>query len=278
MRRARVSARRTRFALAFALAMGLAAMGAAAAQRDTILTNGRNLQIPINHGLPDKPFGFTFCRLRYQNIRRARKSGWGDDYPQADYNLMVRLSELTKTRISRWNNGDPGFANVTAMDPDLFQCPYLRMQNAANYDFTPDETVRMHDYLLKGGFLWIDDNWDPDFEYIRPNLMRILPDAHIVDLPVDHPMFSTVFRVDPLPQIPSLGSWQRSGETSEIGPSTVHYYGVFDQHERLVVLVSMNSDVSDSWEREGDNRDYFDVFGREGYALGVDVAVWAMTH
>ena len=40
----------------------------------------------------------------------------------------------------------------------------------------------------------------------------------------------------------------------------------------------MNSDVSDSWEREGDNADYFGVFGRDGYALGVDVAVYAMTH
>ena len=81
-----------------------------------------------------------------------------------------------------------------------------------------------------------------------------------------------------LPQIPSLGSWLRSGEDSEIGPSTVHYYGVFDDHDRLNVLVSMNSDVSDSWEREGDNRDYFETFGGKGYALGVDVAVWVMTH
>ena len=266
-----------RFALAFALALGLAVMSGAA-QRSTILINGRNLQTPINHGLPDKPLGFTFCRLRYENIRRARKSGWGDDYPQADYNFMVRLSELTKTRISRWSNGDPGFANVTAMDPDLFLCPYLRMQNAANYDFTPQETARMHDYLLKGGFLWIDDNWDPDFEYIRPNLMRILPGAQIVDLPVEHPIFATLYRVDPLPQIPSLGSWQRNRQDSEIGPSTVHYYGVFDDHERLVVLVSMNSDVSDSWEREGDNPEYFYTFGGKGYALGVNVAVWVMTH
>jgi len=272
----RASARWTRFALAFALAMGLAAL-VGAAQQSTILTNGRNLQVPINHGLPDKSLAFTFCRLRYQNIRRARKSGWGDDYPQADFNLLVRLSEFTKTRISRWNNGDPGFANVTAMDPDLFQCPFLRMQNAANYDFTPEETVRMREYLLKGGFLWIDDNWDPDFEYIRPNLLRILPEAQIVDLPVDHPMFSSFFHIDPLPQIPSLGSWARTGETSEIGPSTVHYYGVFAD-DRLVVLVSMNSDVSDSWEREGDNQAYFDVFGREGYSLGVNVAVWTLTH
>ena len=133
-RRTRAPARRKRFALAVALALGLAVASGAA--QDRILTNGQNLQIPINHGLPDKPLGFTFCRLRYQNIRRARKSGWGDDYPQADYNFMVRLAELTTTTISRWNNGYPGFANVTALDPDLFRCPYLRMQNAANYDFT----------------------------------------------------------------------------------------------------------------------------------------------
>jgi hypothetical protein len=266
----------SRFAMALALAVVLAAVGAAA-QRSFILTNGRNLQVPINHGLPDKPFGFTFCRLRYQNIRRARKSGWGDDYPQADNNLMVRLSELTKTPISRWNDGSPGFANVTAMDPDLFQCPYLRMQNAANYDFTPDETVRMREYLLKGGFLWIDDNWDPDFEYIRPNLLRILPNAPIVDLAKDHLIFSEVYKVDP-PQIPSMNSWLRSGQTGEFGPSTVHYYGVLDPHGRLAVLVSMNSDVSDSWEREGDSRAYFEAFGQQGYALGIDVAIYSMTH
>ena len=220
----RTSARWIRFAVGLALALGLA-VASGAAQRFTIMTNGQNLQRPINHGLPDKQLGFTFCRLRYENIRRARKSGWGDDYPQADYNFLVRLAELTTTTISRWDNGYPGFANVTATDSDLFGCPYLRMQNAANYDFTPEETARMHDYLLKGGFLWIDDNWDPDFEYIRPNLMRILPGAKIVDLPVEHPMFSVLYRVNPLPQIPSLGSWQRTRQDSEIGPSTVHRRG-----------------------------------------------------
>ncbi|HKT80073.1 MAG TPA: DUF4159 domain-containing protein [Vicinamibacterales bacterium] len=273
----RASSVRVRFTLALCLALAVAVVSAAA-QQFTILTNGRNLQIPINHGLPDKPLGFTFCRLRYDRIRAVRKSGWGDDYPQADYNFMVRLAELTRTTISRWNNGYPGFANVTPTDPDLFRCPYLRMQNAANYDFTPEEAERMRAYLLKGGFLWIDDNWDPDFEYIRPNLLRILPGARIDDLTVDHPLFSILYRVDPLPQIPSLGSWQRSRQTSEIGPSTVHYYGVFDDHQRLVVLVSMNSDVSDSWEREGDNEDYFNTFAAKGYALGVNVAVWIMTH
>ena len=79
----------------------------------------------------------------------------------------------------------------------------------------------------------------------------------------------------PLSQIPSLNSWLRNRQDGEFGPSTVHFYGVFDES---VVLVSMNSDVSDSWEREGDNLDYFHTYGGKGYALGVDVAVYMMTH
>ena len=270
------SARWTCFALALALALGMAAVSGAA-QRDGILINGRNLQVPINHGLPQKMLGFTFCRLRYQNIRRQRKSGWGDDYQQADYNFLVRLSELTKARISRWNDGDPGFANFTPMDPDLFQCPYLRMQNAANYDFSPEETVHMRDYLAKGGFLWMDDNWDPDFEYIRPNLERIMPEGRIIEMPPDHPLFSVMYPLDPLPQIPALNSWRRGRQDSENG-LPVRYYGVFDKRDRLSVFVSMNSDVSDSWEREGDDAEYFATYGRKGYALGINVALWVMTH
>ncbi len=152
------------------------------------------------------------------------------------------------------------------------------MQNAANYDFTPEETARMHDYLLKGGFLWIDDNWDPDFEYIEPNLMRILPGAKIVDLTVEHPMFSILYRVDPLPQIPSLGSWRRFVRIPRSDRQPCTTTRVFGDNDRLLVLVSMNSDVSDSWEREGDNRDYFETYSAKGYALGVNVAVWVMTH
>jgi hypothetical protein len=70
----------------------------------------------------------------------------------------------------------------------------------------------------------------------------------------------------------------RNGQDSEIGPSTVHYYGVFDEHDRMAALVSMNSDVSDSWEREGDNHEYFNAYAGKGYALGVDVAIWVMSH
>src|SRR6187455_1249622 len=74
------------------------------AAQTPIWTGGYNLQTPINHGLPDRQNGFTLCRLRYTNMRRARKSGWGDDYPNGDYNFLQRLAELTTIKMSHWDN------------------------------------------------------------------------------------------------------------------------------------------------------------------------------
>jgi len=271
--------RTRRLAVAFLVAVALtAAADWVAAQQPNIWTGGYNLQTPINHGLPDIQNGFTLCRLRYTNVRRERKSGWGDDYPNGDYNFLQRLAELTTIKASHWNNGYPGFAQFTAMDPDLFHCPMVRMQNAANNEFTDQEAVRLRQYLLKGGFLWMDDNWDPDFDFIRPNLERILPGYQIVDLSLDYPMFSVLYKLSRLPQIPSINGYFRTRQDYEFGPSTVHYYGMSDERGRLMVLVSMNSDVSDSWEREGDNQEYFVRYSPSGYALGVDVVVWMLTH
>ncbi len=98
----------------------------------------RQRDTPVNHGLPDIQRGFTFCRLRYDRTRRQRKSGWWDDYPASDFNFLTRFEELSTVSISRWANGDPGFAQVTLEDPELFHCPFLKMQGAANYDFTPE--------------------------------------------------------------------------------------------------------------------------------------------
>src|ERR1051326_1969690 len=85
-----------------------------------IMRYARQMQYPVNSGLPDLRTGFVFCRLRYDRVRRQRKSGWWDDYPASDYNFMERFEELTTVTISHWLNGDPGFAQVTLQDPDLY--------------------------------------------------------------------------------------------------------------------------------------------------------------
>lgn len=262
------------------LAVALAASFSAAAGQVTIMRYARQRNTPVNYGMPDHQRGFTFCRLRYERTRRQRKSGWWDDYPASDFNFLTRFEELTTVSISRWANGDPGFAQITVEDPNLFRCPFLKMQGGANYDFTPEEVTKLREYFLKGGFLWEDDNWtDGDWDYIRENLVRILPEYPIVEVTADHPLFSVLYHVSEIPQIPSIESWRRSGgRADEFGAGPPHVYAITGEDNRLMVLVTLNSDTSDSWEREGDNPEYFQRFSPVGYAVGVDIAIWTMTH
>ena len=52
--------------------------------------------------------------------------GWQTDYPFSERNLMTRLSELTKTPISRDDRKEPNTWVVRATDPQLFNCPVRR--------------------------------------------------------------------------------------------------------------------------------------------------------
>ena len=261
------------------LGVALAVSLRAAAAQVTIMRYARQMNTPVNDGLPNIQRGFTFCRLRYERTRRQRKSGWWDDYPASDFNFLSRFEELTTVSISRWANGDPGFAQVTLQDPNLFHCPFLKMQGAANYDFTPAEIATLRQYFLKGGFLWEDDNWtDDDWESIRANLIKVLPEYPIVEITPGHPLLSVLYDVSEIPQIPSIESWRRSGgRADEFGAGRPHLYAIFGENDRLMVLVTLNSDTSDSWEREGDSPDFFQLFSSKGYSLGVNVAVWVMS-
>ena len=272
--------RTTRAIAALCIAVILAMSLPDAAGQVTIMRYARQSPLPVNHGLPDIQRGFTFCRLRYERTRRQRKSGWWDDYPASDFNFLTRFEELTTVSISRWANGDPGFAQVTLDDPNLFHCPYLKMQGGANYDFTDEEIATLRRFFLKGGFLWEDDNWtEADWEYIRANLVRILPEYPIVEITPGHPLLSMLYDVHEVPQIPSIESWRRSGgRADEFGAGPPHLYAIIGENNRLMVLVSLNCDTSDSWEREGDNPEYFQRFSPQGYALGIDIAVWVMSH
>ena len=87
--------------------------------------------------------------------------------------------------------------------------------------------------------------------------------------------------VNKVPQIPSINFWMGSGGgTSERGrdSATPHARAIIDDHGRVMVLMTHNTDFGDSFEREGDSRQYFLQFSVHGYAFGVNVLLYAMTH
>ncbi len=86
--------------------------------------------------------------------------GWQTDYPYAEINLTTRLSELTKTRVSRDDSSQqPNFYVVRLTDDTLFNCPITVASDAGTIGIREDEADRLRTYLLKGGFLWADDFW-----------------------------------------------------------------------------------------------------------------------
>jgi hypothetical protein len=229
--------------------------------------------------------GFNFCRLLYEQVRwEDGGQGWWTDYPDADINFSVRLSELTKTRISRQHGGEPNHLVVRATDDALFQCPFVEIEDAGTASFSDEEVVRLRAYLQKGGFLWSDDFWGPDaLASFESELARILPprDYPVRDITPEHPIFRTMFPITQIPQIPSIQFWSRTGgATSERGERSAHvdFRGIADRHGRLMVLMTHNTDISDTWEREGEDKEFFKTFSPAGYALGVNIVLYAMTH
>ena len=97
----------------------------------------------------------------------------------------------------------------------------------------------------------------------------------------DHPLFKTQFEVGAIPQIPNINFYIRSGgRTSEQGAdsATPHIRAIADKKGRVIILMTHNTDIGDSWEREGDDPSYFVAFGPKGYALGINAFLYALTH
>jgi hypothetical protein len=233
--------------------------------------------------LPDYDGGFRFCRVWFRNGSAGDGDGWYVDYPRADENLSIRLMELTKTRVTQDGEGNPYPVIVRLTDPSLFRCPFLMMSEPGGSYFNETEAANLRAYLLKGGFLWVDDFWGSRaWRNWENQIGKSLSPSEfpIVDLTVDHTMFRMLFPVQSLPQIPNVGLWRMERRTSERGADSdeLHVRGIQDRHGRVIVLMTHNTDFGDAYERESDDPSYFHNFSVKGYAIGIDVLLYAMTH
>ena len=103
----------------------------------------------------------------------------------------------------------------------------------------------------------------------------------IRELPADHPIYRAQFEVREFPQIPSIQHWRTgSGSTSERGIDSAvqSASAITDRNGNIMVLMTHNTDISDTWEREGEDKEYFYRFSPEGYAIAIDVMLYAMGH
>jgi hypothetical protein len=223
---------------------------------------------------------FTFARVRYSSGSYGRRGGnWDNDFPDCDWNFSARLQEMTSLKV------DPNGAVIELTDAQLFDYPFIYMSNVQNMMLTEAEVHALRTYLLKGGFLMADDFWAPEaWRNVRAQMKRVFPDREPQELPADHEIFRLVYRLKGRPQVPSILAWQQ-GDLFEYwhgdpeGDEEPHFWGILDDQQRLMALLCHNNDIGDGWEREGENREFFEQYSeRVSYPLGINIVTYAMTH
>jgi hypothetical protein len=237
---------------------------------------------PIRTGLPEQRTGFMFCRLQYQSVLRFPSGyGWSTDYPRSDRNFMTRLPQLTAATVTHWNDGEIGHAVVRPTDPELFQCPFVFASDPGTAGFSHEDATQLRTYLLKGGFLWVDDFWgERAWAHWAAEIQRVLPEYEIQELTPEHPLFKSFYALPEVPQIPSIQSWYDTGGSTHernFEPGDPHLRAIINERGRILVLMTHNTDIADGWERETDNEDFFYAFTARAYGVGVNVAIWAMS-
>ena len=170
-------------------------------------------------------------RGQAQEIAVLKYNGGGDWYsnPTALPNLIKFCNANINTSINpRPQTVEPG-------STDIFQYPLVHMTGHGNVIFDDNEIENLRNYLLSGGFLHIDDNYGMN-QYIRKEIKKLFPEQELIEIPGDHPIFSSAFEFpNGLPKI---------HEHDALPPQA---FGIFD-NERLVLLFTFESDLGDGWE------------------------------
>lgn len=224
---------------------------------------------------PNAPYDgrYHFVRIRYKadpNRTTGRPSfGWDDpmwihDYPRAERNLLQILQETTLLAPA-----DDDYDALTTDDPELMKYPIAYMCEVGAWNPTPAEAKGLHDYLLKGGFLIVDDfRGTRDLAYFERTFRRAIPDAQFVALDGSHEIFNSFFEIDPDSVIPPYG------------PRDPVYYGVFEKNDpdkRLMMIVDYDNDIGEYWEYSGTGFYPIDITN-EGYKVAINYIIYALTH
>lgn len=218
---------------------------------------------------------FTFVRVAYGSWRESwRRPKWKTDYPDSDLNFSYRLAELTSLKV------DPNGKILRLTDPELFDFPFLYLIEPGEMSLEEEEVVALRRYLLNGGFLMVDDFWgEREWETLAGEMKRVFPDREPQELPLEHEIFHCVYDLKVKPQIPSISHFL-SGETTERWDAPeANYRAIFDDKQRIMVIICHNTDLGDGWEREGAHQEYFREYSEKyAYPLGINIVTYAMTH
>ena len=212
---------------------------------------------------------FFFTRAVYNS--GYRWSSWATDYPKADRQFIIILERLIDLDAYEAENA------VRLDDPNVRRFPFLYALEVGDMYMSEAEAEGLRDYLLAGGFLMIDDFWGTwEWANFESEIRRVLPEHPIVDIPLAHPIFNTVYNIEEIVQVPSIGNaqggptWERDGYEPQVK-------GIFDDDGRLMVIINWNTDIGDAWEWA--ESPYYPLrYSTYAIEITINIIVYAMSH
>ena len=217
------------------------------------MTCARTLAVLALATLPSAgaPTRLTIARLQYD--------GGGDWYanPSSIPNLLAAIADRTTLPVERRE------ARITLLDDRLWDYPFLHVTGHGNIKLSDREVERLRDYLSRGGFLHVSDNYGLDSSF-RREIARVFPERPLVDVPLKHPIYNVVYAFPKgLPKIHEHDGKPPRG------------LGIF-LGDRLAVFYDYESDLGDGWEDADVHKDPPELH-EAALRMGVNLFVYAIT-
>ncbi len=248
--------------------------GVLSAQRGRF-RGGEEDDMPIPADASEKT-EFAFARLRYPSYRGGAgywgvRGSWSTDYPAAERHFVQGVRRLTRLHTR-------SMEELVDLDSDkLFDWPWIYAVEVGHWDLSDAQCKRLREYLLRGGFLMVDDfHGSIEWEIFMATLSRVFPDRPVVDIPQGEGILHVLYDVDERVQVPGIVMFY-TGRTYEQDGVEPRWRAVMDDKNRIMVAICHNMDLGDSWEH-ADMPRYPEKYTSLGYRIGINYIIYSMTH
>jgi len=205
---------------------------------------------------------FVFVRMSYPVYGR-RDAGWAHDWPIGEQNFMTIFSTITNTPSHVHESSILDFG-----DPEMFRFPVIYLCEPGDWDLSAEGAVALRDYLVKGGFLIVDDFPRNAWGNFDLQMSKAFPTAQWIELGPEHPIFHTFFEIDPYTV---LASYNLGGQPA--------FYGLFEDNDptkRMYVIANYQNDLSEFWEASSTGYQLVSE-SNEAYKIGINQFVYGIT-
>jgi hypothetical protein len=232
---------------------------------------------------------FQFVRLEYTDLpefhrrwRYASRHGEGDgwwivDWPDAEDHFSSGVERLTRIAT-----GAP--VHMRLGDDRIFDYPWIYATQTGWWDLSDAETSRLREYLLRGGFLVVDDFWgEEQWGIFKETMQRVFPNQPILNIAITDPVMHVLYdiREKDLSFIPGSRHLRRGPDGKAVvrqpeGTASA-WRALNDAKGRIVVAINYDTDVGDAWEF-ADSPEYPEHMTALAYKYGINYLVYALTH